>query len=651
MFFGDKAMMHSRWSGLAIAFLVGTFALSAVLPSSAPAQRPGSKRPAQKRPKPPKINLPFQDPPPKVDLKIAPVDPATKREVMASAAKIDALIEAKLTEAGQKPNPPASDAQFMRRAYLDITGTIPTGREAYQFLKSTNEYKRIILIDYLMNKPGYASHSFNYWADILRVVDKPNNNTPIRAWGDWLKEGLRENRPYDEIVREMMTAEGKPWENPAVGYKLRDQGMPLDNLNNTVRIFLGTQIGCAQCHDHPFDRWTQKEFYELAAFESSVLTRSYGPGSKFAMLEKAVATASDDRQMVNKLKQIERMNRSEVVVNGRRQLRFPHDYAYDDVKPGDLVKPNPIFGQSKTPANPAERREEFAKWLTSKDNPRFALTIANRLWKRNFGLGVIEPVDEMKDDTVASNPELMAFLVAEMKRLNFDMKEFQRIIYHTKAYQNQVTYEEIDLNKPYYFPGPILRRMTAEQVWDSLITLTVPYPDAYLRPDDKPWFDAINAKPDASVDELQSKVAKMIEHEKATRLIDRTQSYKSNVLRRASELPQPLPDGHFLREFGQSDRGVISGGVTDGSVPQLLTLFNGPVTHMMLENGSLMVKEVMAADGKDNHVRIIFLSVLGRTPSPEETRLAMAEIRENEAMGYGNVLWALLNTREFLFIQ
>ncbi len=160
-----------------------------------------------------------------------------------------------------------------------------------------------------------------------------------------------------------------------------------------------------------------------------------------------------------------------------RRLVLPHDYAYDDAKPKSVVAPKAIFGPDAPVTKGEAPRMAFAKWLTSKDNPRFAKTIANRLWKAAFGVGQIEPVDDMKDDTEAENPRLMSYLESEMKRLNFDMKEYLRIIYNTQVYQRQVCFDEVHRGDEYHFPGPLLRRMTAEQVWDSFLTLAVVKPD------------------------------------------------------------------------------------------------------------------------------------------------------------------------------
>jgi len=589
---------------------------------------------------------------PQVEIKIAPVDASVKSQIVQSAARIDAIIEADLLKRGIPPNPPATDEQFLRRAYLDITGRVPRGRYAWSFLASDRSDKRSLLIDHLLNQPGYASHLFNYWAGVLRLNDNGSGRLYLRPYGDWLKESFEDNVAFDQLVFEMLTAEGKTWENPAVGYKLRDRGMPLDNLNNTVRIFLGTQIGCAQCHDHPFDRWTQKEFYELAAFESGVRTNA-SPQSDNMPDNKTVNRAREtvDEKSARRIRTFVNANRHQVYENPKAVLKFPADYAYDNAGAGEVAKAKVIFGEMPKMEKGQSSREAFANWVTSRDTPRFALTIANRMWKRAMGVGVIEPVDDLRDDTEPMNPELMNFLVDEIKRLDFNLKEFMRIIYHTRTYQRQVSYDGYDATEPYYFPGPVLRRMTAEQVWDSLLTLSIKSPESYLRPDDDEYITALNLDQNSTVQEIAAVATRVTEAQRAMSKAEATQRYKSVTLRRASELPQPLPDAHFLRQFGQTDREIISEGSTEGTVPQLLALFNGPITHMMLEAGSVISTEVTQANGISNRVRIIFLSILGRMPTSDELRIAAGEVRKSQSEGFGNVIWSLLNTREFLFIQ
>jgi hypothetical protein len=335
-----------------------------------------------------------------------------------------------------------------------------------------------------------------------------------------------------------------------------------------------------------------------------------------------------------------------------RKVTLPANYAYNDAKPNEVVEPKTLFG-NPADLKPGEApRKAFARWLVSKDNPRFALTIANRLWKQAFGAGQIEPVDDMMDSTVAENPELMTYLESEMKRLNFDMKEYLRIIFNTETYQRQACMEEVSPGLPYHFPGPLLRRMSAEQVWDSFLTLAVVRPDEFkeMKADvrtskiavdlskipapDLLMADTKGAQADGSIYARQSKY-----------------TYKGALLARAAELPSPVPPNHFLRTFGQSDRELISASSTLGSVPQVLFMFNGPITHMLLEPGSTIGNNVLKKQTINEGVKAIFLTVLSREPDAEEMKIAVDEVKSAGKAGFGNVIWSLVNTREFLFVQ
>jgi hypothetical protein len=648
-----------RRSELLTILVTSAFVLAGIPATECLAQaRRKPARPAAKKKAPPKpkINLPTQLQ--AADIEIAPVSPTQRDKARQSAARIDAMIEAALRSSGTEPNAVTNDEQFVRRTYLDITGTIPTADQTLAYIKSDHPTKRLALIDALLGKPGYASHFYNYWADVLRVVDKVDNNTYLRPYGDWVKQCLRENRPWNTMAHQMITAEGKVWETPAVGFVLRDRGMPLDNLNNMVRTFLGTRIGCAQCHDHPFDRWTQKEFYQLAGFVGGTQYR-VDQSRKYKINDKQIQAAApgNNSPEYRQGRNILRYNRVGIFINTKANLRYPQDYAYDDVKPNDVVKPAVLFGSAPRSYKPAERRKILADWITSYDNERFAKTLANRLWKRALGVGLIEPVDDMRDDTEATNPELMEFLTSEMLRLHFDMKEFQRIIYYTKTYQRQTHYDDLDPEEPYLFPGPLLRRMTAEQVWDSLLTLTLKKPETFVRPSDDKYTSIIDISASTTAQQVINKAKQLQSWQKENNAAKRKRLYKGVELLRASELPQPLPEGHFLRQFGQSDRDITLDSHTDGTVPQLLTMFNGPVTHMMLEYGSVIFDEVMAKRSLDDRVDMMFLSILNRYPSDDERDVALREMRRTlrekqfQYAGHGNVLWALLNTREFLFVQ
>ncbi len=596
---------------------------------------------------------------PKQSMQVARVAAGRRSEARATAAKIDALVEANLTKHKLTPNALADDYTFVKRAHLDITGTIPNILQTHGFVTDKSE-KHEALVDNLLSSPGYVSHMYNYWASILRVKDRPDNNLFAFAYRDWIKEQLRTNRPYDQWVYEMLTAEGKMWENPAVGYTMRDTGMPLVHVDNTVRVFLGTQIGCAQCHDHPFDKWTQKDFYELAAFTHGTATRDGGGTPAFA-------NGNPAQRLRDELKKKD----PEAVLNGNlallvnanlfrvsfknRPLKLPHDYQYDNAKPNDVVAPKVLWGDVPSTAKQATPREQFAKWLTSPENPRFAKTMANRLWKRVMGVGLIEPVDDLRDDSPCENPELLELLTQEFIRLKFDQKEFLRTLMYTKTYRRESSDFDPSLTEFYHFPGPTLRRLTAEQVWDSILTLAIYNPYPFELPSTKAFSDAVDMDMSkVTLSELENRVKQFEDSVSPTARakVMNTAAYRSQVLARASELQAPLPAQHFLRQFGQCDRETIEGDSTDPTVPQILTMFNGPFTHMMLEQGSVIYDSILRCGSPRQVMDVMFLTILCRPPTEKDRDITMREIsRGDTAMGYGNVVWALINTREFLFVQ
>ena len=193
-----------------------------------------------------------------------------------AAQRVDHFIEAGYAANDVQPHPEITDEVFVRRIYLDLAGRIPTRAEHQAFLDKPAKNKRNQLISHLLGSEAYVQHFSNWWSDLLRaktrIAGNGNSMPAGYAYADWIKDSVRSNKPYDEMARELISANGPSWENGAVGYYLRDYGMPLDNLALTSQVFLGTQIVCAQCHDHPFDKWTQMEYYQMAAFTYGVVT-------------------------------------------------------------------------------------------------------------------------------------------------------------------------------------------------------------------------------------------------------------------------------------------------------------------------------------------------------------------------------------------
>jgi hypothetical protein len=431
-------------------------------------------------------------------------------EVTPEAAKIDALLQRHWDSKAVAALPSASDEVFMRRAYLDLVGRVPTVEEAVTFLRSGERDRRSRLVASLLESEGYTARFYNLWADVLRYKSwfVNTSNTIPAAYGQFIRESLRANKPYDVFVREMLSAKGFAWETGAVGYYQRDPDMPLDNMALTARVFLGTRIECAQCHDHPFDKWKQTQFYRLAAYTfgnkqvneafdvpRELIRERQNEIERLFKQEKAAAADGGVEAEARRRERVAAVHYPKVIyvlkgcvgqllspvgMNHRLNalLKLPHDFKESDGKPFEVMRPEVPFGPTAPVAEGGDGFEAFANWVTSRENPFFTRVIVNRLWKVLFGVALVEPLDELHDDTVAMVPELEVYLVDLMKRVGYDMRRFLRIVAETRAYRAEAVQEEFRRGGTYHFQGPAVRRMTAEQVWDSMVAMANPEPDA-----------------------------------------------------------------------------------------------------------------------------------------------------------------------------
>jgi hypothetical protein len=470
---------------------------------------------------------------------------------------------------------------------------------------------------------------------------------------------------------------------------LRDAGMPLDNMALTMQVFAGLDIQCAQCHDHPFADWTQMEFYKLAAFygQSATIVRDWemrkklfpksagSPSKRIEAELKATGTYQEPDKLMLRMINAHTYQLSDDP--SRLSLKLPHDYQYKDGKPGDLMEPAVLFGEMPQLDKFDSRRKAFAHWLTVGSNDRFAAAIGNRLWKRAFGRGLVEPVVEIEDIDKGAIPGLLKFLAAEMKRQKFDLRAFERILYNTQAYQRIASVADLPMGAPYHFPGPLLRRMTGEQIWDSFLAMILPDPDYFYRKRDafyKEWEDTLAkanvdqiSGPDArellsvKIQSLQSRPGGIIgfppgrSGEEGGNVLypdERLQGalrYYGNVLIRASEYPQP--NTNVLSQLGQGDRQLVDSNTNGGSVPVVLAFMYGEGTKQLTVTGSRILETVDKFKADGPKVETVFLSVLSRMPTADEKSIAYKAIRRDGADGFKNVVWALINTREFMFIQ
>lgn len=604
------------------------------------------------------------------------VHPLTAEELTGAAATIDRLILNDLAANQQVPNGPIDDYTFLRRAFLTIIGRIPTVAEATGFNQSTEHDRRAKLLSWLQQQPGRVHHDYTWWADVLRISTRLGDRYPGNAYVDWIKAQIKANRPYDQVAKALITAEGPALArgNGATGYYLRDAGMPLDNMANTVQVFLGTRIQCAQCHDHPFDKWTRKEFYELAAYTESVEVNRNVKG--LGQYNKKLKDENGAKEIRDALRMLGDTVALSVKGGDKAAIDLPKDYQYQDAKPGQKVAAKTIFGSAGTVANGDRAKLVYAEWLTSAENLRFTQVIANRTWKRAFGVGVIEPVDNFTDKTAAANPQLMAFLTKLMISVDYDLLRFQRILYQTSAWQRAASSSDALDSEPYRFAGPVQHRMSAEQLWDSLLVLGVPELDQrvgesaerlykfyedHKDKDAKALFAlatdlgeqrsklrAIDIESRAlreviakakNKDELEPRKAKTRLkdlYEVREQIAEKTEPARMVVFKkngkgpdqfvRADELPSPAPNGHFLRTFGQSDRDVIEAANSSPATTQALTMLNGFVDKELLKDRSVLYQEMLKPQDMGGKVDVLFLAILTRPPTPTERELGKQEI-------------------------
>lgn len=607
----------------------------------------------------------------------------------AAASDLDALIERDVAARGEELPTAASDAAFMRRVYLDAIGRIPSVEEARRFLDSAANDKRSRLIDELLASDGYVKHWFHFWADLLRVStdgDVTRSGIVGSAYTEWIQRALQNNVPYDQFVRDLVARQGNIWEPEnagAVGFYERDFGMELDHFSSLMRVFAGTRMECAQCHDHPFDRWTQKDFYQMAAFTHDVRAGKYP-----AIYE---AIKGPERNAINV---ITVPMRFASVLPRPYPLKLPHDYAYDDAKPFQVVTAETVFGEKVTAQADRNGAELFADWLTSPENPRFTRVIVNRLWSQLFGASLAPPpLDDLRDDTQAWNPDLENALIGLMEELNYDQRGFLAKVMKSKAYQRRCLTEEYQPGASVHFAAPFLRRMSAEQAWDSLITLIVDDPErpmtrrqiyrtryladlrnraskidgnpervaAWLRSSEGRQFVAARGREKVLEAEAEIKVLQEAADREFAAL-DRLKSTLPNrsadfavwkslhhELYRASELESPAPPGHFLRTFGQSDRMQISNANQDASVPQALASMNGELTAGVTNPFSHLSRAAHQVSEPQAQLKTLCLGILGRLPTDDEAGKLMPHLKDSGGVPF--ISGVLLNCTEFLFIQ
>lgn len=593
--------------------------------------------------------------------------PLDERDVNKFSNYIDELIERNLRNKRLQKTKELDDYAYTRRLYLTVAGRIPTQSELLEFIDDRDRNKKDKLIQKLLHSSSYVNNEMTWWSDMLRIKDRINgtNINVGSVYRKWLRKALEDKKTYSQIVRELVSSTGKLLDGgEAISYYLRDRGMQEDNLSHTIRIFLGTKLECAMCHDHPFDKWTQRQFYEMTAFTSGIgNVRLRDKNKAIGELSRAINRDGDSNAGLynNWRNQVRDSIQFGIENNGTGTIKLPRDFAEDNGNPGDTVLAKAIFTPKPTEKIEGKSRVIFADWLTSKDNPRFTTMIANRVWKHIFGAGLIEPIDSMMDDTVANNQELMKYLERLIVSLNYDLREYKRVLLNTRLFQRESKKEDYKLLEEYNFEGPILRRMTGEQLWDSLVTLVYNDIDekerAYLH-NQQDYYPLYERYQDMTGEEIYADFKKITEENPGNRNLlqiisasyDSNKKFKDRNLVRSSYLQFPAPGGHLIRQFGGSDKEQIDNSNSEPNTTQVLNLLNGFVeTNILNKKDADFITQVNKEKSKTKQIENIYLSILNRKPKSNEIRVLTDFIDEKD--GFKHVAWILLNSHEFIFIK
>ncbi|MBL8995053.1 MAG: DUF1549 domain-containing protein [Spirochaetia bacterium] len=605
--------------------------------------------------------------------------PVAVAEILAASKAIDEAASVAQKQKRVRPLGVCDDETFLRRVTLDLGGRIPTLGEIENYSKDNSPDKRAHVVKRLLDSEDYVRRFYVFWAGLLRV-QRFKSGQEDDAYPNWIKASLRDNMPYDEWVRRLVTVDGETTAtNGPAGFILRDlEGGLLDHVSQVANVFLATQIGCAMCHNAKFEKWKQTDFYAFSAYFSQMtLTKDEGAYKK--LRKEMSQTAATNERLAQKMKK-EALDAPYLIADRTdRELRLPKDYKYDPDLADTPVKPAVLYGKAPVQAPDESRRTAFARWLTSPANPNFTRTIANRLWGQMMGLAVIEPVDDLNDANLPSSPEMLAALTNIMVRFKYDQKAFLAAIALSQTYQRDTAREHVDFEY-FAFESHPLRRLSSEQLWDSLVTLRLGdriagfVSDTLREAESAPAKKQKGGKPAAVAMTMESSGGpSMLTREEMAAVKKEMGSVgggeKGSAARAeaaeirktrdglafASDVSTPIPPGCFLDRFGMPLRDISSTGNIEPDLSQAITMMVGrEVTQVAEGNAVNDLKKTLVKIAKpDDMLKTVSLATLGRSPTPAEVeRFKKSASYKGKAEAVAeDLIWAYVNRRDFLFYR
>lgn len=573
------------------------------------------------------------------------VNAATPQLIQQATNAIDSQLAREYVSAKVTPLPIINDDQFVRRAYLQIIGRIPTIAEYEQFTRINSPTKRAELVRYLVNTDGYVSNLYNYWSENLRIREKLNNTNFFNGtlYIKYVKDSIANNIPYNAFVKDLLTSKGDYYDNPSIGVYERDLGMPLDNLIANMKTFAGIDISCAQCHDDPFQDWSQIQFYKMAAmFYQAEATGKKNPAAREKIkqirqeTEEIIKNDPKQRGLNNQVSNFLSATLASVNVEPNRKLTLPHDYRYTDFPPNSVVSPQVLFGKYDI-KNTEDLRLDAVDWLINTDI--FTKNIVNRYWGIIFNQPLIPRIDNIYGNPTM-NESMMVLLSAIYKKLNYNTKDFIQVLCSTQLFQRQ-SYSG-KMPDQYVFIGPVMKRLSAEQMWDSILSFTVERPDYFHSEYPELYKNVMTVKDfDAlKLDDVRAKLTEMnnINGKKYYGAL----TYKGYNLIRASEVNDLSSVNNILGQLGRGDRELIGTSSRDGNVSQVISLMNGQLVDIATKKDSYLLTSI-AQKSQADKIEIIFKSILSRKPTILEKSLFAKSSDED-------LIWALINTNEYKFL-
>ena len=488
---------------------------------------------------------------------------------------IDTLVHEKLHKLRIIPSNVCSDEAFIRRATIDITGMLPTEEEFTAFISDADPNKRTKLVDELLSRKAFTELWVMKWAELLQIRTNANNQVSYKAtllYYNWLQDKIANDVPFNVIVQELLSSTGGTFKQPSTNY-YQIERETLKTAENVAQVFMGMRLQCAQCHNHPFDRWTMDDYYGFAAFFSQI-------GRK---------RAEDPREMI-------------IYNRGGGDMKHPVG--------GRVMAPQFLGAHVPEIKSGTDRRAVLAKWLASNENPFFSRNLANIIWSHFLGVGIIDPVDDVRISNPASNPELLDALAKKLTEYNYDFKRLVRDICLSRTYQLETRTNESNQGDTLNFAHGTIRRMRAEVLLDALSQVT----------DTKNKFRGLP------------------------------------LGARAVQIADGNTRTYFLKTFGRAERlSVCSCEVkVEPNLGQALHLINGDATGTRLRQGNIVGKMLQEKATPEQVIERLYIRCLSRKPSKSEmNQLMVAVTAEKEPAKQKEVLedifWALMNSKEFMF--